>query len=34
LSGTCFSPNADRPLACRPAGGTRGGLGGPGEKKG
>ena len=37
LSGTCFSPRTDRPLACRPAGGGRsgqGGPGGPGEKKG
>ncbi len=31
LGGTCFSPNTDRPLACRPAGGGRGG---PGEKNG
>jgi hypothetical protein len=33
LSGTCFSPKSDKPLACRPAGGARGGQGGPGAAK-
>lgn len=33
-SGTCFSPAADKPLACRPAGSSRGGQGGPGAAKG
>jgi hypothetical protein len=34
LSGTCFSPRTDRPLACRPPRGARGAKGGPGGNKG
>jgi hypothetical protein len=33
-TGTCFSPAADKPLACRPERGGRGGQGGPGAAKG
>lgn len=33
-SGTCFSPAADKPLACRPERGARGGQGGAGAAKG
>jgi hypothetical protein len=34
LSGTCFSPRTDRPLACRPPQGAKGSKGGAEGKKG
>ena len=33
-SGTCYSPSADRPLACRPPHGARNGKGASDGKKG